>query len=151
MVKLNSFNGWQRLWLVGSVFALLYLAGWEPLEENQRQREVLNNLYSDARADFAAPSCNRYQTAAFASLAEPKGGEFKPGSCSHIWRHRSESSNPDLPYTEADFNKQFDESLSDHYRGHLLIGVVGSLIFSALAYIAGWVIAWVVRGFRRTK
>jgi hypothetical protein len=151
MFRLNALNGWQRIWLVGSLIYLVYTGGLKPLEENQRQREVLNNLYSDARGDFAADNCNVYQTAPFAALKEPKGGEFKPGSCSHIWRKRAEFSNPNTAYTQADFEKTLDESLSKHYRTYLLIGIVGSVVVSIFFYFAGWVVAWVIRGFRRTK
>jgi hypothetical protein len=29
------------------------------------------------------------------------------------------------------------------------VGIVGTVTLSALVYFAGWVIAWILRGFRR--
>jgi hypothetical protein len=30
------------------------------------------------------------------------------------------------------------------------MGIVGTVTLSALVYLAGWVMAWILRGFRRT-
>ncbi len=149
MVKLSSLNGWQRLWLVGSLISFLYFVGFRPLEESEKQRAVLNELYSDARGDFASPNCSQYQTAPFLILAEPKGQEFKPGSCSHIWRKRKDASNVDAPYTEADFLRSFENSLSHHYRAYLTMGLISAVAFSFFSYFVGWVFSWILKGFKK--
>jgi hypothetical protein len=149
--KLRTLNGWQRLWLVGTLIVFVYQAGIEPLKASFNTRQTLNELYTDARVDFATPQCEPYQTANFLSLAEPKGGEFKPGSCSHIWRTRAQSENPNRPYLRTDFEKMINDSENKTFRWNMLLGFIQALVFSAVMYFAGSVIAWILRGFKQNK
>ncbi len=121
----------------------------QPLAESSRHREALFGLYKEARLEFSVPQCKGYQTAPFATLSEPKGNELNPANCAHIWRTRAQSSNPDRPYLEEDLEENIDDSVSRTWRWQVLFGAVQTAVFAVLLYFFGWVIAWVVRGFRR--
>lgn len=53
-----------------------------------------------------------------------------------------------IPYTLAAHDKQDSHFARKSYFQFAGILVVTALIFAALVYGAGWVVAWIVRGFR---
>jgi hypothetical protein len=148
-MALNKLNGWQRIWVVATGILFIYFSGYKPMEAESDQLTVHIRLYEDAYGDFRTPQCRRYQTEAFASLPPLSQDDIlKPGSCSHIWRTRKESSNPDAPYTERDFDAEMQSRLDKAYKQTLGYGTAIAFVLSALLYAVGFVVAWVLRGFR---
>jgi hypothetical protein len=146
---LKNLNGWQRLWVVVSVCLFLALSGWRPLEDRSKQQSILINLYQDAYGDFDQARCLPYQTQRFSTLTPTSEEDvFKPGSCSHIWRKRRDSSNPDDSYTKDDFDEQINESLSKTYKTSLYFGTLIAAVLSVLVYVVGMVVGWIAKGFK---
>lgn len=130
----------------------IYFSGLKPLDDSSQTISVQMRLYADAYGDFREPRCLRYQTEPLSSLP-PLSLEdsFKPGSCSHIWRTRMESSDPSKPYTEKDFDAAMQARVDSSYRQSLLYGSIIAAILAALLYALGLVVAWVAGGFRKSR
>ena len=65
-------NGWQRLWLVGTVCLGLWLVGWWPLQLIGTERD--SSSWYDRQAierDFSNPLCRAYQVGPISALSEP--------------------------------------------------------------------------------
>ena len=56
-------NGWQRLWLVGTVCLGLWLVGWWPLQLAGKTHDYYFGYRWELEKDFQNPQCRAYQTA----------------------------------------------------------------------------------------
>ena len=67
-------NGWQRLWLVGTVCLGLWLAGWWPLQLAGKTHDYYFLYRWELEKDFQNPQCRAYQTAPhrLANSASPR-------------------------------------------------------------------------------
>jgi hypothetical protein len=120
-------NGWQRLWLVGTVCLGLWLMGLEPLKwaaENDSQRSYRRAL----EKDFRNPQCRPYQT--------------EGGACWHIYTSRQY--NAEVPYTLETYNEPVTISGGDSILKFSPLGLV-QLFFSApsLMFAGGWLAGFI--------
>ncbi|WP_144259653.1 hypothetical protein [Methylocystis sp. ATCC 49242] len=147
-MNLNKLNGWQRLWLVASCLLFLGFGLFYPytlvygvnLSEYQYREATLK--------DFASGNCSEYINRPFPQLKEPAYSE-RGGSCWHLYTHRKYDPSPP-PFSM----EQYDKSMATHRRGEfqdafLLFGGV-SIVASAVVYFFGFLIAWIIRGFKIT-
>jgi hypothetical protein len=141
--RLARLNGWQRLWFVGSICLGLWLIGWWPVK---RAAELYDWDYRwSIEKDFANPACQDYQVRPTSALREPASDQ----ACWHIYLSRKYDDTRTVPYTLAVYERESYARWRNNYLGGLGIGIVGTVTLSALVYFAGWVIAWILRGFRR--
>ena len=75
-----QLNGWQRLWLVGTVCLGLWLVGWWPLQLAGKTHDYYFSYRWELEKDFQNPQCRAYQTAPLGTLSKPPFGE----PCSQI-------------------------------------------------------------------
>src|SRR5262245_14762140 len=147
---LRKLNGWQRLWLVGTVVLGLWFVGVWPLLELAPSHQSNFEYRMGLKRDLENPQCRIYQTARFETLHEPKYGE----PCNHIYISRSVDERRDkpvqLPYTLEAYDKEADRHWREAFAVVLGIGFAATLLISAGVYFLGWVIAWIVAGFRTT-
>src|SRR5262249_30835151 len=124
---MNKFNGWQRLWLVGTVCLGLWLICWWPL---QFMGETDRSYQPAIENDFGNPLCRPYQTAPISSLTEPP---WHPdgGSCWHIYESRRYDEA--VPYTLAAYDRSAE--WREVYLIALFYGAFGTILFSAFAYL----------------
>jgi hypothetical protein len=144
--RLARLNGWQRLWLVGSICLGLWFIGWWPLTQAGEQHFQSWDYRRAIEKDFADSGCRDYQLRPIDALREPS---FDQG-CWHIYTSRKYDDTRTVPYTLAAYDRNRDAHWRNVYLTSLSIGTVGAVIVSALVYFVGWVIAWIIRGFRRT-
>jgi hypothetical protein len=144
--RLARLNGWQRLWLVGTICLGLWFIGWWPLMQAGEQHFRSWDYRQTIEKEFANPACRDYQVLPTAALREPAYGQ----ACYHIYLSRKYDDTGTVPYTLAVYDGNRDTHWRNVYLAGLGIGVVGTVTLSALVYLVGWVIAWILRGFRRT-
>ena len=63
-------NGWQRLWLVGTVCLGLWLVGWWPLQLAGKTHDYYFGYRWELEKDFQNPQCRAYQTAPLGTLTQ---------------------------------------------------------------------------------
>ena len=94
-------NGWQRLWLVGTVCLGLWLVGWWPLQLAGKTHDYYFGYRWELEKDFQNPQCRAYQTAPIGSLTQPPLGE----PCSYIaFRRRFDDAT--VPYTLESYDRR---------------------------------------------
>jgi hypothetical protein len=55
-----------------------------------------------------------------------------------------------VPFALEVYERRQNERRRDAYLMALGVGTATTIVLSAMVYLAGWIIAWVMRGFRRT-
>ena len=154
--RLQRLNGWRRLWLVATAAAALWFVVVWPLEALKYDR--LQYDYRRAiEKDFASGQCQTYQTAPLENLREPAFSD-EGGSCWHIYTARkspdsgrkSEDSKS-VPYTLEVYDRDHSAWVRRNYLIGLSIGVAGTAIASGLVYFLGWLVGWILAGFRQHR
>jgi len=126
--RLQRLNGWRRLWLVATVAVAIWFVVVWPVQV-LKDMEVGRYSYDrDIEKEFESGQCRAYQTEALGKLREPSYSE----GCYHIYLSRKYDST--APYLYA-----------------LAIGAAGTAVVSALVYFFGWLVAWILAGFRQQR
>jgi hypothetical protein len=145
MGRLDRLNGWQRLWLVGTVLSLVAFAGFYPVFVWGGQKDYTFGWA--IQKDYANPACAAFLTLPFDQLREPPFGDG--GTCWHIYttRHFEEGHKAYMTYEEwaAADNREFWSKV-----GMVSVAMAAVVaVLSGLVYAAGKIVGWVIRGFRR--
>jgi hypothetical protein len=142
---MSRLNGWQRLWLVGTVCLGLWLIGWWPLTVGGDARSGNWDYRRSIEKDFSNPACKDYQVRPLHTLREPA---YDTG-CWHIYTSRKYDDSATVPFTLEVYDRRQDEHWRNVYLTGLGLGTAATIVVSGLLYLIGWVIAWIIRGFRR--
>ena len=149
-MNVRTFNGWQRLWLVGTVCLGLGLMGWIPLQWANKIRLYHFNFRWELEKDFRNPQCEFYQTAPIDTLRW-EGLPSWEAPCWHIYVSRRNDKTE--PYTLEVYDRHSSAQWWENELPQILLGIgfgtVGTILLSAFAYLCGWVVGWIYRGFRR--
>ena len=145
--RLSNLNGWQRLWLVGTICLGLYLIGWLPLTTHTTAQIAERDYQRRLEKDLANPACKEYQTRPFLSLVQPEFDE-DGGACWHLFTSRKYDDTKTIPFTMETYERRQQEHWRNIYLAELAVGTVGTVAISGLIYLAGWVVGWIIRGFR---
>jgi hypothetical protein len=138
--RLQRLNGWRRLWLVATAaLALWFVVLWplQALNDYTYQRET--------EKAFESGQCWTYQTEPLEKLREPGLND----GCWYIYESRKYDKDIVLPYTLEAY-KNHQSAL--HRRDYLIAlgaGVAGTAIASGLVYFLGWLVGWILTGFRQ--
>ena len=135
-------NGWQRLWLVGTVCLGLWFIGWWPLTMVGDGRNANLSYRLELMVDFNDPNCKEYTVRPLPTLREPRITE----PCYRIFQSRQYDDT--VPYTIEAYDRRDDEHWRDFYLSAVGWGAGGTLVISALVYLIGWIVGWIIRGFR---
>lgn len=140
---LNSANGWQRLWFVCSLLFILYSAVIWPLNKggvmSYRDYFVIESLEKN-------PECHVYFNKSFSQLVKPSYDH----TCYDVYSAR-EIYGDSIPgeFTSEKYLDRLREIHNKHIMEGRLIGLVGSMVITILVYGAGWVFAWIIKGFKK--
>jgi hypothetical protein len=140
---MNEFNGWQRLWLVGTVCLGLWLIGWWPLQWAGKTYDYQFSYRWELEKDFRNPQCRAYQIAPLSTLSKPSPGE----PCYEISFNRQYDET--VPYTLEAYDRRVSGWWRRSYLEALAVGTIGTILLSAFAYLCGRVVGWIYRGFRK--
>jgi hypothetical protein len=145
--RLQRLNGWRRLWLVATAAVAVWFVVVWPL-----QALKYDPLHYDYRRsiekEFASGQCRTYQTAPIETLREP---DYTDSGCWHIYTSRKSENVPDVPYTLEAYDSWHSAWVRRNYLIGLSIGADGTAIASGLVYFLGWLVGWVVTGFRQQQ
>ena len=140
-------NGWRRLWLAATVLAVLVAITCSFYLVSTHGR-----LSYDYRAglakDFANADCQEYATRPLAELEDPLE---ELGACSHLYTSRKIDAarwGDTTPYTQEVVDANERKQKWREFAFLVAIFGGGAVVLSLLVYLAGSVIAWIVRGFR---
>ena len=141
--RLQKLNGWRRLWLVATAcLAIWFVVVWPP----QVLKDTQAGRYSYDRAiekEFEGGKCVTYQTAPLGTLQEPAYGN----PCYHIYLSRTYDNT--VPYTLEAYKTDKSAWDRNQYLIALGMGAAGTAIASGLVYFFGWLVGWILAGFRR--
>ncbi len=142
---LEQSNGWKRVWFVLTILGLLYSLYLSIFNNNQ---SYYGETYSknDIQQDFQKSECKPYIYESVEKLKEPEYGE----NCYTLYIHRKYGLSKDIyPYTEEIYLKELNfkywSGLGILFLAYSLI----SLFLSGIAYLIGWVIYWIIKGFKK--
>ena len=142
-------NGWQRLWLVGTLCLGLWLAGWWPLQSTRAERDSSSWYGRQAiERDFSNPLCRAYQIGPISALSEPPADNYG-GTCWHIYKSRQSQENAEVPYTLETYDRQRSAWWLKPYFAALALGAVATGLLSAFVYLCGLVVGWIYQELRR--
>jgi hypothetical protein len=143
--RLQRLNGWRRLWLVATAAAALWFVVVWPLLS---LRDVQSGEYDYRREiekEFASGQCRIYQTEPFEKLREPGLND----GCWYIYEDRKYDKDIVLPYTLEAYKSKKSAYDREQYLIALSVGVAGTAIASGLVYFLGWLVGWILTGFRQ--
>ena len=135
-------NGWQRLWLVGTVCLGLWLVGWWPLQLAGKTHDYYFSYRWELEKDFQNPQCRAYQP--LDTLSKPPFG----APCFHLSVSRRFDSAP-VPYTLETYDRHASAQWRESYLQALALGAVATGLLSAFVYLRGLIVGWIFQGFRR--
>jgi hypothetical protein len=98
--------------------------------------------------EFASGQCLTYQTAPLENLREPAYSD-EGGSCWHIYTSRESEHSKSVPYTLETYDNWHSAWVRRNYLIGLSIGIAGTAIVSGLVYFLGWLVGWILTGFRQ--
>ena len=143
---IQNSNGWQRLWLVGSVAGFIYFSLFMPIRETNLSTSYWNDRFSRLTEESRKPECAAYMNLPINQLVAPPYME----GCYSIYLHREVSKDK-----QAITLKSVNDEFNADYRKILLqwigIGTVLTALLSALAYGLGSLTAWVIKGFKKKE
>jgi hypothetical protein len=143
--QLQRLNGWRRLWLVATVVVAIWFVVVWPVQV-LKEMEVSRYSYDrDTEKEFESGQCRAYQTEALGKLREPGYSE----GCYHIYLSRKYDST--APYTLEAYKRSNSGNSREQYLYALAIGAAGTAVLSALVYFFGWLVAWILAGFRQQR
>jgi hypothetical protein len=142
--RLQRLNGWRRLWLVATAAVAVWFVVLWPLKS--LQFNVSEYDYERAiEKEFKSGQCQTYQTAPLEKLVEPRYGE----GCYHIYTSRKYDNTNTVPYTLEAYKSNESAEHRNWYLMALGVGVAGTAIGSGLVYFLGWLVGWILTGFRQ--
>jgi hypothetical protein len=100
---------------------------------------------SETEKAFESGQCRIYQTEPFEKLREPDVDD----GCWYIYEDRKYDKDVVLPYTLEAYKSKQSASDRKQYLVELSIAVAGTAIASGLVYFLGWLVGWVLTGFRQ--
>jgi hypothetical protein len=139
--------GWQWLWLVATVALGLWFVGIWPLLKAGDTYSSSFDYHKSIIKDFENPQCRNYQTRPLGELREPPWGSG--GSCWHIYTSRKYDASVPPPCTLRDYENYRNSWWLQTYFMVLGIGTAMTVLISAVVYFLGWVVGWILRGFRQ--
>jgi hypothetical protein len=146
---LERLNGWERLWLVGTVCLGLWFMGWMPLENANEAGGYVYSERAKLKIAFENPQCELYRTAPLDTLHQRPAEE----GCTHLYSARVRADEANTPFSlEAalkDLDRQASASWWSHFNASFGFGFIGTALLSAFVYFCGWIVGWIYRGFRR--
>ena len=144
---MSGLNGWRRLWLLvtglGVVAALVSSAFIGILTNNSAGSIAFAQFVEDA---VSYPGCASFLTTPFDQIREPDS----TSKCWSIYATRSLDRDAPLPYTIERYREWHSAQRWSQLWQTLAVLLPLALGFSALLYAAGWLVAWVRRGFQQT-
>ena len=141
--RLQRLNGWRRLWLVATAaLAIWFVVVW-PLQSLKDWQLERHDYDRAIEKEFESGQCQTYQTAPLESLREHGYSE----GCWHIYLSRKYDDT--VPYTFEAYKRNNSAWDREQYLFALGMGVAGTAIASGLVYFLGWLVGWVVTGFRQ--
>lgn len=143
MKRVRSMNGWQRLWSLVAGLGLLYALGWGMVEGQHGGGE---RVQAEVVAAYENPLCRAIVDMPPVSKLNPEpDGE---GPCWELYLYKS------IYETAAPTSNGYVQDINTRRREWLLgtigIALAAWFIASGLLYGAGWLIAWVRRGFNQS-
>jgi hypothetical protein len=140
-------NGWQRVWFVYTVICFAYFTVIYPISEANKGRSLRYETKWATEREMDNPLCARYMSEYFIALVDPPYSA-DGSTCYNIYNYRKFSSE-NGPITKAVYQDEFNSSERERWGAFIVVGLFAFVLFSASAYGAGIVVAWVVKGFRR--
>jgi hypothetical protein len=145
-IWIKNSNGWQRLWLVGSLAGLFYFSLIMPITETNLRSSYWNERHRVLTEESKKPECAAYMNLPLNQLVTPP---FMEG-CYHIYSHREVSKNKQ-PITLNSVKDELDSDYRKLLLDWFLVGTLLATLLSALVYGLGTLTAWVIKGFRKKE
>jgi len=146
--RLNKLNGWRRAWFVLTALGLFYgIFIHSSIEASKNDLSTYQYKWAVER-ELSNPECLLFKNSPFDKLIEPPytDSEGKTG-CYHLYNYRKYHNQITVPYTKDKLDSDvFYEFWSIRGQLALVFGFY-AIALSALAYFAGFLIAWVKTGF----
>jgi hypothetical protein len=143
-------NGWQRIWFVTSALGFTYFILLFPIIESNKGSNYRFDTKWAIEKEFKKKECIPYITQPFESLQEPEFDLSGDTSCYNIYSYRKYSENHS-PISEQNYQNEFSRNEWNIYFIALSLGILIALFLAAFSYGIGFVIAWIIRGFRKTN
>lgn len=154
MTKLRAWlinaNGWKRLWLVMATIGTFYLTLVNPFVFSTQSSLSEYQYRWAVEKELANPECLQYTQKSLSELSEPayQDSEGTKG-CYHIYNYRKYNNPTQHPYTLENLNADFTREVWGELLTLSVAGLISAVVLSAFIYFCGFVVAWVVGGFRR--
>ena len=144
---IQNSNGWQRLWLVGSITGFIYLGWVVPIQASSSYSQFKFTEMRRVEAEIKKAECAPYINEAFNLLPTDPASR---SNCSNIYLERKNSKN-NQPFAidvyEAEMNSRIRFSLHDDIK----FGLIYATFLSGIVYVLGALAAWVIKGFRKKE
>ena len=146
---LADANGWKRIWFVCSVICFFYFTVHFPLSETAKGSLFRYERLRSTENEMKNPICAPYMSEEFNKLVKPKYST-DGSTCYHIFTHRQYSDDK-KPITEKQYQDDFSSNEKVVWSKHIGLGFLFVTFLSVFIYFSGFVISWVIKGFKKSE
>lgn len=146
---LSNANGWKRIWFICSIICFIYFIVIFPLTETNKGSLFRYERKWAAEEEMKNAVCATYMSEDFNKLVQPKYST-DGSTCYHIFSHRMYSDGH-KPITEKQYQNDFSNSERIIWFEHIGFGFLFATFLSAFVYLCGFVISWVIKGFKKSE
>jgi len=146
---LSDANGWKRIWFICSIICLIYFIVIFPLTETNKGSLIRYEGLWAAEKEMKNAVCATYMSEDFSKLVEPKYS-IDGSTCYHIFSHRKYSDGQ-KPITEKQYQDYFSYNERITWFIYIGLGFLFAAFLSVFVYLCGFVISWVIKGFKKSE
>ncbi len=140
-------NGWQRIWFVFTIASFGYFLVFYPLAESNKGSSYRYESRWTIEKEMQNPLCAPYMSEPFEKLVEPEF-DLDAKGCYSIYSHRKYREGN--PITPESYRDRFSSEEREIWLTFIGMGLFIAVLISALTYGFGVIVAWVIKGFRKS-
>lgn len=143
-------NGWQRIWFVTTVLTFLYFCLLFPFIRSVDGSDYRYSTLRAIEAEMKNPICAEYMSKSFSEPREPAFDKSGMNGCYNIYLHRKYLKD-NKSITEKEYQSKLEEEHSERVLGFAAIGLISAILLSVFVYGVGFVISWIIKGFKKVS
>lgn len=144
---IQKSNGWQRLWMIGTIAGYMYLGWVVPMQASSSYSQFKFSEMRRIEEEIKKAECAPYISETFNLLPNDP---ISRSNCSNIYSERKNLKN-NQPFSIAAYEVEMNSRIRFSLHDDIKFGMLYATFISAMVYVLGALISWVIKGFRKKE